>query len=64
MAKNATITIYQRKLDPDLKKMIKNLRLHDLESNRFYKRSESDIAKMILKDGLEKEQAKLIAKKL
>jgi len=63
MAKNATITIYQRKQDPDLKRMIRELKSHGGETNRFSDRSESDIAKMILKDGLEKEHQKICGQK-
>jgi hypothetical protein len=53
MGKKAIITIYQSKDDPDMKRMIRDLKKLDSKSNEFRNRSESEIAKMILQTGLE-----------
>jgi hypothetical protein len=60
MARNAVITIYQQKKDPDdLKRMIRDLKKHDGENNAYHGRSESEIAKMILREALKKEHERV-----
>ena len=52
MVKKAVITIYQYKDDPDLKKMLKDLKKCSKQTNQYSNRSESEIAKMILQVAL------------
>jgi hypothetical protein len=59
MARNATITINQRKQDLDYKKMIQELIEHDVPNNPYHDRSESDVVKMILKDELKKRHGEI-----
>jgi len=63
MAGNKTITIYPKKQDPDLKRMIRDLQKHDGANNKFRDRSESEIAKMILREGLEKIHKRMCGRK-
>jgi hypothetical protein len=48
------ITIYLNDSETDLKKMIKGLQKAKAEENPYYRRSESEIAKMVLEEALEK----------
>jgi hypothetical protein len=63
----ASISIYlnsegEEARDQDLKKMIRDLKKQDGKTNRYSGRSESEIAKMILQDGLIKEHRKICGK--
>ena len=59
MAKSAVITIYQKKQDSDdLKRMIRGLSKCDVDGNPYRGRSESEVAKMLLRDLVKKEYKK------
>jgi hypothetical protein len=63
MARTGSITIYLSEQDIDLKKMLQDLKKHDGKLNRYSDRSESDIAKMILREALEKAHRHICGKK-
>lgn len=56
------ITINLSNGEKKLKEMIKSLIDTDTSGNRFYKRSESEVAKMILEPALREEYKKYVQK--
>lgn len=52
MTTKATISINQKIDDLDYKKMIKNLIKYKSKDNPYFRRSESDVVKMLIEDPL------------
>ncbi|MBN1840723.1 MAG: hypothetical protein JW883_00365 [Deltaproteobacteria bacterium] len=57
----AKITIHLNESEAKLKKLIKDLQTSGPETNPYFKRSESEIAKMILDPALSKAHKKYVA---
>jgi hypothetical protein len=60
----STITIRQQNGDPDLKSMLQDLRKNENPHNPYRRRSESEIAKMVLADSLIAEHRRICGSSL
>jgi hypothetical protein len=64
MARRSIITIYQKREDEDdLKRMLQDLKKRNHSENAYHGRSESEIAKMILRGPLKAEHERLCGDK-